>query len=514
MNKHAERILQFSIILACFIVLTSRWIATPSTAQIQCNGEPPIRNNIYPNSYYSLKGNSWLPGASAINKRQITVVIYDTNPTQAQQMNEGIQAWNTYTDCAYVNFKNATESTNPPPGDPPDNTVWVTRGVNTQVFPAVDASNQMIASNIRISSNWSSNTPNALRGLLSHETGHTFGLLNTTDNNTIMGEYTVITECDREAIRRVYCPPPPCIAANANGTCPAGYTSNGCGGCCSQAAITACQNQGGYFDNQTGVCHDPSTVCVDQQVECIHHGPNPQYWDMFTCRCEFVCGRSPDYNSPIVVDVAGNGFDLTDGAGGVEFDLNGNGVKEKLAWTSDSSDDAWLALDRDANGMIDNGRELFGNFTEQSDPPAGEERNGFLALAEFDKPSRGGNKDGKIGVQDNIFYALRLWQDRNHNGVSEADELYALTALDVVSIDLDYKESKKTDEHGNRFKYRAKVRDSQGARVGRWAWDVFLVSAPNNSGFTESSLNTKYNGMRWLGFFGIFDKKIFPGCGS
>ncbi len=182
--------------------------------------------------------------------------------------------------------------------------------------------------------------------------------------------------------------------------------------------------------------------------------------------------------SPIIIDILGNGFALTDAANGVPFDFNGDGIiGGHLGWTAANSDDAWLALDRNGNGMIDNGKELFGNATPQGDPPAGERRQGFLALGEYDRPVSGGNGDGKITNADAVFGDLRLWQDINHNGVSEASELHTLPELGLATLDLDYKESRRTDEFGNRFRYRAKVKDANGAQLGRWAWDVFLVSA-------------------------------------
>jgi hypothetical protein len=161
---------------------------------------------------------------------------------------------------------------------------------------------------------------------------------------------------------------------------------------------------------------------------------------------------------------------MTDAIGGVPFDILNDNVPVQLSWTTPGSTNAFLALDRNGNGKIDSGAELFGNITPQ--PPA-IEANGFKALAEFDKPESGGNNDGKIDQRDVIFNQLRLWQDLNHNGISEFSELTPL-ATAISAIDLTYKESKRIDEYGNRFRYRAKVYGVNGQQGGRWAWDVFF----------------------------------------
>lgn len=315
----------------------------------------------------------------------------------------------------------------------------------------------------------------AFSHVVSHELGHAFALADCTtcaQGSTSMtlpqspnlneaGGHSGPTSCDISQMRACLrqsptptpTPTPTPILGFCNGTTDFGqYPSSGCamgfvnsGGTCTRSSsfISQCNRFGGY--------------------------------DFDSCGCSGSCSEDGSC-SPVVIDVSGNGFSLTDVLNGVDFDLDGNGVAERWSWTSVDSDDAWLALDRNGNGVIDGGRELFGSVTSQPPPPEGVELNGFNALAEYDTAGFGGNGDGQITAQDAIFDRLRLWQDTNHNGISEANELQTLSALGVRKIDLDYKPSRRTDRYGNRFKYRTKVRDVNGAQLGRWAWDVFLLN--------------------------------------
>ena len=272
-----------------------------------------------------------------------------------------------------------------------------------------------------------------------------------------------------------------------NVCCPVGQTqphytcdsgSGGSGECVSHdyCGTSNCQNPGEDCGCAPGL-YNPHSECQGDQCYYIFTCGEDECFDTSCDACGGTC--SPQQIcfgghciSPIVIDVHGNGINLTNGRNGVLFDILANGRKRWISWTTANSDDAWLVLDRNSNGTIDDATELFGTLTPQ---PPSRDPNGFLALAVYDKRVNGGNNDDVIDGRDIVFTSLKLWQDINHNGISETNELSSLTAGGVMAISLDYKLSKRTDQYGNGFRYRAKVLDAHGAQVGRWAWDVLLV---------------------------------------
>jgi len=222
------------------------------------------------------------------------------------------------------------------------------------------------------------------------------------------------------------------------------------------------------WDEDCPSCGNEPPTCCNEGIQCS---------DRELCNGDCECENA----SPIIVDTTGKGFHLTPANEGVLFDISGGGRPIKIAWTAADSGNAFLALDRNHNGKIDSGKELFGNFTAQ---PKSGDPNGFLALAEFDKPENGGNGDGIIDKRDAVFAHLLLWIDENHDGISQPNELHTLPELGVFSLALHYRDDRHFfDQYGNWFHYQAAVnpdpRDGK-SKDGRVTYDVFFLVADDD----------------------------------
>ena len=181
--------------------------------------------------------------------------------------------------------------------------------------------------------------------------------------------------------------------------------------------------------------------------------------------------RTPE---PLVLDMNGNGYRLTSADTGVMFALDGSGVPERIAWTAAGSDDAFLAIDENHNGRIDDGRELIAGV---SGPP-----NGFGALNAYDgfaSPAdlaAGTNRrpDGLLTERDAIFSRLLLWTDANHNGLSEETELESVVHAGITTIYLGIKDLSRPDGLGNVLHYESTaLRSNQsGVQVPRTVMSI------------------------------------------
>jgi len=158
--------------------------------------------------------------------------------------------------------------------------------------------------------------------------------------------------------------------------------------------------------------------------------------------------------SPLVLDLAGDGVHPTSTAGGVTFDLLGHGPV-RTSWIA--GDDALLVLDRNGNGRIDDGTELFGPAVAPVD-------DGFAALALLDQPGQGGNNDGRIDAGDLMFGELRLWTDTDGDGRSRPFELRHLSSAGVVALSLAITRTSSpvTDRHGNDLGLRGSFQRAGG----------------------------------------------------
>ncbi len=276
-----------------------------------------------------------------------------------------------------------------------------------------------------------------VKWLFSHEIGHTLGLT-TTDcsiNDSVMAERQ----------------PDPTQPGGVAGT-----TSLGCA-----------------IDRYIRQNYEPEPTDY-----CSSGGCTPGYAPMGSTGCsegsQDECGCCLTY-SPIVLDLAADGVRFSGTQDGVMFTINDAGRRFRIGWPL-AADDVWLWLDRNGNGNVDSGAELFGNATRLSNGrPA---TNGFVALAELD-----GNRDGLIDATDAAFNSLQVWSDANRDGISQPGETSGLATTSVRAIELSYRESRHTDRFGNVFRYRS-VLHLAGANGRTWAWDVYPVvdtAAPGTS---------------------------------
>jgi hypothetical protein len=183
----------------------------------------------------------------------------------------------------------------------------------------------------------------------------------------------------------------------------------------------------------------------------------------------------PKENCPVLLDLQQDGFHLSGPDRAVHFDIDADGIPDEIAWTEAGGDDAFLCWDRNRNGVIDDGRELFGYATPLMS--GGRAEVGYRALAELDQPAYGGNGDGNVDANDSAFRELCAWVDENRDGVSQPAEIHTLNEVGVVALRYRYRTTSLRDVFGNLFRYVSSVemRSSSGA-VKSWpTFDVIFA---------------------------------------
>ena len=142
------------------------------------------------------------------------------------------------------------------------------------------------------------------------------------------------------------------------------------------------------------------------------------------------------------------------------LDLDGDGIETVAAKGFSGS-----LFDHNGNGIIDNGAELFGDNTKLADGSFA--KHGYAALTELDS-----NGDGIVSAADAAFQTLRVWQDLNQDGISQANELRTLEELGIQSLDVAYKDANKNLGNGNTLAQQGSYTKNRryGCTGGRFAF--------------------------------------------
>lgn len=181
------------------------------------------------------------------------------------------------------------------------------------------------------------------------------------------------------------------------------------------------------------------------ELGCNEWDPVYQMWWSYETE-EYLC------SSPILINLKKNTpYRLTSPQAGVLFDINGDGTLDQVAWTYGGDELAWLAIDLNENGIIDNGIELVGDKTNGA-------WNGFEALARIQEAARG-RRYSILDADDAVYSKLLLWTDRNHDGISQEKELEPFSK-ELSGIQMGYEHNTaddRVDEHGNNYFLRGQV---------------------------------------------------------
>ena len=174
--------------------------------------------------------------------------------------------------------------------------------------------------------------------------------------------------------------------------------------------------------------------------------------------------------SPIVINFDNGPYRLTGTESAVLFDITGSGSRIPISWTAAGTNQSFLWIDRNHDGAVTGGAELFGTATMLSSGQRA--ANGFEALRDFDA-----NGDGVIDANDQVWHRLMLWTDLNHNAISEPNEVTHVADSALRAISLKYHWTGKRDSHGNTFQYEGLISIANGGNGTRQqpVYDIFFV---------------------------------------
>ena len=158
---------------------------------------------------------------------------------------------------------------------------------------------------------------------------------------------------------------------------------------------------------------------------------------------------------PLALDLNGNGIETlaANGHDGALFDHERLGIRTATGWIH--SNDGILVYDRNGDGKINDGGEIFGDNTLLKNGKTA--AHGFEAAADLDD-----NGDGKLDAADSAFSKLGVWRDLNHNGISEEGEIFALKDLHIKSLNLGYTQADKDLGNGNTLAEVGSYTDEDG----------------------------------------------------